>query len=135
MKPSDLYSMAHVFVSAIRVLDHKEGAPPSLSDLCELLGFSDEKGNYLLNRLKDLGIVDTVKSGFSNRIVIADHLAIENLPRDQEESRLEKELKKFKEGKDTMKDKVASIKAQQDQKKQELFADIQKKLKEKIKEK
>ncbi len=135
MKPSDLYSMAHLFVSAVRILDHKEGAPPSLSDLCELLGFSDEKGSYLLNRLKECGIVDTVKSGFSDRIILSDHLAIEKLPRDQEESRLEKELKKFKEGKDTMKDKVASIKAQQAQKKQELFADIQKKLKEKMEKK
>jgi hypothetical protein len=29
-----------------------------------LLDYSDEKGSYLLNRFKDQGIVDTVKSGF-----------------------------------------------------------------------
>ena len=41
-------------------------------------------------------------------------------------------MKKFKQGKDTMKEKVASIKAQQDQKKQDLFAEIEKKLKQKM---
>ena len=132
MKPTDLYTTAHLFVAAVRVLDHKDGAPPSLEAVCRLLDYSDEKGSYLLNRFKELAIVDTVKSGFNDRIVVGDHLAIENLPRDTEESRLEQELKKFKQGKDVMQDKVASIKAQQDQKKQDLFAEIEKKLKQKI---
>lgn len=132
MKPTNLYTTAHLFVAAVRVLDHQDGAPPSLKAVCRLLDYSDEKGSYLLNRFKELAIVDTVKSGFNDRIVVGDHLAIENLPRDTEESRLEQELKKFKQGKDVMQDKVASIKAQQDQKKQDLFAEIEKKLKQKI---
>lgn len=123
--------MAHVFVSAARVLDYKGETPPSLEAICELIGCSDEKGNYLLNRLMERCIVDTVKSGFNDRILVADHLAIEDLPRETEESRLEQELKKFKKGKDTMKEKVAFIKAQQNQKKQDLFAEIEKKLKKK----
>jgi hypothetical protein len=64
--------------------------------------------------------------------VVANHLSIEELPQDTEETRLEQELKKFKQGKDVMKDKVASIKAKQNQKKQVLFAEIEKKLKEKM---
>jgi hypothetical protein len=125
--------MAHVFVSAVRILDHKEDTPPSLEAVCQLIGCSDEKGSYLLNRLMEQGIVDTVKSGFNDRIVVANHLAIEDLPKENEESRLEQELKKFKKGKNVMEGKVASIKAQQDQKKQDLFAEIEKKLKKKIK--
>ena len=132
MKPNDLYDTAHLFVAALRVLDHRDGLPPLLADLCRLLDYSDEKGSYLLNRFKEQGIVDTVKSGFNDRIVVADHLAIEGLPRGTEESRLEQELKKFKKGKNIMKAKVASIKAQQDQKKQDLFAEIEKKLKQKM---
>ena len=135
MKPTDLYTTAHLFVAAVRVLDHQDGAPPSLEAVCGLLDFSEEKGSYLLNRLKELAIVDTVKSGFNDRIVVADHLAIEDLPREAEESRLEQELKKFKQGKDVMEEKVASIKAQQDQKKQDLFAEIEKKLKQKMEKK
>jgi hypothetical protein len=131
MKPTDLYTTAHLFISAVRVLDHQNGAPPSLEAVCSLLDYSDEKGSYLLNRLKDHGIVDTVKSGFNDRLVVGDHLAIEKLPRDLEESRLEQELKKFKQGKDVMQDKVASIKAQHDQKKQDLFAEIERKMKQK----
>jgi hypothetical protein len=130
-----MYTTAHLFVAAIRILDHQDGAPPALESICRLLNFSEEKGSYLLNRLKELGIVDTVKSGFSDRIVVANHPAIEDLPRDAEESRLEQELKKFKKGKNAMEEKVASIKAQQDQKKQDLFAEIEKKLKKKMEKK
>jgi hypothetical protein len=135
MKTNDLYTTAHLFVAAVRVLDYQEGAPPSLAAVCRLLDYSDEKGSYLLNRFKELAIVDTVKSGFEDRLVVGDHLAIENLPRNTEESRLEQELKKFKQGKDVMQDKVASIKAQQAQKKQDLFAEIEKKLKQKMEKK
>jgi hypothetical protein len=135
MKPNDLYSTAHLFVAAVRVLDHREGAPPAIESVCRLLDYSEEKGSYLLNRFKEQGIVDTVKSGFNDRIVVGNHLAIEELPRDTEESRLEQELKKFKKGRDVMKEKVASIKAQHDQKKQDLFAEIEKKLKQKMEKK
>ncbi|MGA6924573.1 MAG: hypothetical protein WBY88_02760 [Desulfosarcina sp.] len=131
MKPNDLYTTAHLFVAAVRVLDHRDGVSPTMEAVCRLLDFSDEKGAYLLNRLKELAIVATIKSGFNDRIVVNNHLAIENLPRDVEESRLEQELKKFKMGKNAMEEKVASIKAQQDQKKQDLFAEIEKKLKQK----
>lgn len=132
MKPTDLYTTAHLFVAAVRVLDHQDGAPPALEAVCRLLDYSDEKGSFLLNRLKEAGIMDTVKSGFNDRLVVGNHLAIEQLPRDIEESRLAQELKKFKQGKDVMQEKVASIKAQQAQKKQDLFAEIEKKLKRKI---
>ena len=132
MTSTNMYATAHLFVAAVRLLDHQDGTPPALESICRLLNFSDEKGSYLLNRLKELGIIDTVKSGFSDRIVVANHLAIEDLPQDAEESRLEQELKKFKKGKNVMEEKVASIKAQADQKKQDLFAEIEKKLKKKM---
>ncbi len=135
MNSNDLYTTAHLFVAAVRVLEHRDGAPPALEAVCRLLDYSDEKGSFLLNRFKDQGIVDTVKSGFNDRIVVGNHLAIEELPRDTEESRLEQELKKFKQGKSVMKEKVASIKAQHDQKKQDLFAEIEKKLKQKMEKK
>ena len=135
MKTNDLYTTAHLFVAAVRVLDHRDGAPPPVESVCELLNYSNEKGSYLLNRLKELGIVETVEGGFNDRIVVANHLAIEDLPRDAEESRLEQELKKFRQGRNVMEEKVKGIKAQQDQKKQDLFADIEKRLKQKMEKK
>jgi hypothetical protein len=133
MTSNDMYTTAHLFVAAVRILDYQDGAPPALKAVCRQLKFSEEKGSFLLNRLMELGVVDTVKSGFNDRIVVANHLAIEDLPRDAEETRLEQELKKFKKGRNAMEEKVASIKAQADQKKQDLFAEIEKKLKKKIK--
>ena len=135
MKSGDLYSTAHLFVSAVRVLDHRDGAPPALAAVCKMLDFSDEKGSYLLSRFKEAGIIDTVKSGFEDRLVVANHLAIEDLPRNTEESRLEQELKKFRQGKNVMEEKIKGIKAQQDQKKQDMFAEIEKKLKQKMEKK
>ncbi|PIE66636.1 MAG: hypothetical protein CSA23_08110 [Deltaproteobacteria bacterium] len=132
MKSTNLYTDAHLFVAAVRVLDHRDGAPPALEAVCRLIDYSDEKGHYLLNQLEAAGIIDIVKSGFNDRLVVGDYLAIEDLPRGDEESRLEQELKKFKSGKDVMEEKIASIKAQQAQKKQDLFADIEKKLKQKM---
>ena len=63
MKTNDLYTTAHLFVAAVRLLDHRDGAPPPVESVCELLNYSNEKGSYLLNRLKELGIVETVESG------------------------------------------------------------------------
>lgn len=132
MKTDDLYTTAHLFTAAIRILEYRDGVPPVLESVCELLNFSDEKGSYLLNRFRELGIVDTVKGGFSGRLVVANHLAIEDLPRNTEETRLEQELKKFRKGRSVMEEKVKGIKAQQEQKKQDLFAEIEKKLKRKM---
>jgi hypothetical protein len=135
MKSTDLYTTAHLFTAAVRILEYRDGAPPTLEAVCRMLDFSDEKGSYLFSRFKELGIIDTVKSGFNDRLVVADHLAIEDLPRDTEESRLEQELKKFRKGKNVMEEKVKGIKAQQEQKKQDLFAEIEKKLKQKMEKK
>ncbi len=59
MNTNDLYTTAHLFVAAVRVLDHRDGAPPAIASVCRLLDYSDEKGNYLLNRFKEQGLSST----------------------------------------------------------------------------
>jgi hypothetical protein len=134
-KADDLYSSSHLFVAAIRVFAHRNSSPPSLDDICKTLSFSIEKGNLLLRRLKDLEIIDVVEGSYGDRIFIRDHLKLEEIPRGEEESKLEEELKKFQAAQKKLSQKVESFKAEQAQKKKSLFSEMEKKLKEELEKK
>ena len=97
MKQTDLYTDAHLVVSAIRVLEHRNTAPPSIDDLCQALSFSLERGNLILNKLNDLGIIDMIKGAYGIKLAVKDHLLIEDIPRDQKESSLAEDIKKFQD--------------------------------------
>lgn len=128
-KPKDLYTNAHLFVAAIRVFEHQHSAPPSLEDICKTLSFSIEKGNLLLRRLKDLQIIKAVEGSYGDRLFINNHLKLEDIPRGGEESRLEEELKKFRDAQKKLSQKVELFRAEQTQKKKSLFSEMEKKLK------
>ena len=89
--------MAHLFVSAIRVWEYQNNTPPTLADISQILTMSLERSNYICRKLKEMGIVDSVEGSFGNRLFIRDHLKIEEIPRQEDESKLEEELKKFQE--------------------------------------
>ena len=135
MKTINAYQNAHLFVAAIRVLEHQKSAPPSMEDVCTLLSFSLEQGHFICKKLEALGVVEVVEGGYGLRLFIKDHLGIENIPKDGQESRLEEALKDFQASKNVFQKKVASIKADQEKKKQNLFADLEKKLKQDLKKK
>jgi hypothetical protein len=135
METIKYYDNAHLFVSAIRVLEHQKSAPPLIEDVCSLLSFSLEKGHFICKKLEEMGIVEVVKGGYGTRLFIKDHLAIENIPKEGQESRLEEALRAFQSSKNVYQKKVESIKADQEKKKQNLFADIEKKLKQDLNKK
>jgi len=134
-KADDLYSSSHTFVAAIRVFAHCNSSPPSLDDICKMLSFSIEKGNLLLRRLKELEIIDVVEGTYGDRIFIHDHLKLEEIPRGEEESKLEEELKKFQATQKKLSQKIESFQAEQAQKKKSLFSEMEKKLKEELEKK
>ena len=135
MKTIKYYQNAHLFVAAIRVLEHQKSAPPLMEDVCSLLTFSLEQAHFICKKLEEMGIVEAVEGGYGLRLFIKDHLAIENIPKDGQESRLEEALRDFQASKDVFQKKVASIKADQEKKKQNLFADLEKKLKQDLEKK
>ena len=96
-KVDDFYSNAHLTVAAIRVCEHRHSTPPSLEEICDTLSFSIEKGSLILRKLKEMDIIDVVKGSFGDRFFIRNHLKLEDIPRGQEENKLEEELKKFHE--------------------------------------
>ena len=134
-RSKNLYTTAHLFVSAIRVWEYQNDTPPALEEVSHMLKMSIERTNYICRKLKEMGIVDSVEGSFGNRLFIRDHLKIEEIPREDDESKLEEELKKFQESQKGLSQKIETIQAKQAQKKKNLFADLEKQLKKNLNKK
>ncbi len=134
-KADDFYANAHLTVAAIRICEHRNSTPPSLEEICDTLSFSIEKVSLILRRLKEMDIIDVVKGSYGDRFFIRDHLKLEDIPRGQEENKLEEELKKFQDTQKALSQKVESFKAEQTKKKKDLFSEMEKKLKAELEKK
>ena len=133
MSKKSFYADAHLVVAAIRVLEHTEKKPPSVADVCQTLAISLEQGNLLCNKLHDTGAIELAEGAFGTRLFVRDHLKLEEIPKDQEESNIGEEIEKFKSSKKDMEEKIESIKAEQAEKQKKLFSDIEEKLKKSMK--
>ena len=131
-KTTDLHTQAHLITAAIRILEHQYTTPPSVEQVCETLAFSIEQGHRLCNRLKEMDIID-ITSGAFTRLFIVDNLKIEELPRGETGSSMEAELRKFQDTQKGLEKKVETIKAEQEKKKKDLFADLEKQFKKQSK--
>jgi hypothetical protein len=129
MTEHNLYNDAHLMVAAIRVLEHQKKAPPSLEAVCRLLAFSAEHGHLVCRRLKTFEIVKLVEGAYGTRLYIVDHQKIEQIPRDEGPDKLTEALEAFQASRTDFSKKIESFKAQQAAKKKDLFADLEKKLK------
>ena len=129
MESKTLYGEGHLFVAAIRILEHLDQAPPAPDQISEMLGFSPEQVGLISRRLQQQGIIELVESAYGDRWTVADHMQLETLPREVESSQLDDELKKFQAQRNKITKKVESFKEQQAQKQKDLFAELQKKLK------
>lgn len=124
----DQYYNAHLFVAAIRILTHQTYEPPSLEAVCQSLSISLEQGGNICRRLEDMMIIETVSGAYGARLFVRDHLKIEELPREKD-SRLDEELRRFRQVKRKLSEEVHSIAARQDERKKSLFAELDKQLK------
>lgn len=129
MQQSDFYSEAHLFVAAIRIFEHQKSIPPAIEDVCRILSFSSEKGHLLCRKLQAMEIVTVVDSAFGMKLYVKDHKKIEAIPAGESGSRMEDEIKKFKESKKDIGHRIESIQAGQLEKKKSLFAELEKNLK------
>ncbi len=134
MNSNDLYSNAHLIVAAIRILEYRHKKPPLIEDVCKSIPFSIEQGHLLCRKLKDLGIVEMVDGAYGVRLSINDHLQIEKIDRDIKETHIKEDLEKFKESQKKFSKKIESIKAEQEKKQKDLFAELEQKLKRDLKE-
>ena len=128
------YHEGHLFVAAIRLLEHQKGTPPALKDISDLLGISAEQAGLISRRLEEDGIVKIVESAFGDRWGIEDHLKLEDLPKTATVDQMDEALQQFKAEKSKMTQKIESIKEQQAQKQKDLFSELEKKLKKNLSE-
>jgi len=129
MKGKDFYSTAHLVVAAIRILEHQNSASPSIDKICRTLSFSLEQGNFVCRKLSEINIIDVVEGAFGTKLFIKNHLLLEKIPQGVTEDNLGKELKKFQKDKKDYIQKIELFKAEQDKKKKNLFAELEKKFK------
>jgi hypothetical protein len=125
----DLYTEAHLFVAAVRILSHTKNTPPALDHVCQLLAISLERGGVILRRLKKEDIVEVVQQSHKDRLFINAHLNIEIFKHAESKSDLDKALDEFKSEKQNFSKKIESIKADQAKKKEDLFAKLNSQLK------
>ena len=134
-KSQNLYWNAHLFVSAIRVFEHQNNTPATLEDISRILKISIERSHYLGRKLKEMGVIDEIEGSYGVRLFIKDHLKIEDIPREDDGGKFEAELKKFKESQKELSHKIETIQAKQAEKKKNLFAEMEKKLKQEFNKK
>lgn len=135
MAETNLYSNAHIFVAAVRILQYLNNAAPSIEEVCKFISFSAEQGNLLCRRLTEMGIINVVEGSYGTRLFIKDHLKLEDIQTDESEDKLEQELMKFQADQKEKTKKLESFHAEQEAKKKDRFSDLEKKLQEEIKKK
>lgn len=129
----DQYSEAHLFVAAVRVLQHLKPAAPSVEDIGELLNISTEAVLAACRRLEKRAIVTISEDPFSIKISIDNYQAIEKLPRQEEaQDSLSKDLETFMAKKKDMDKKVEAIQADLQKKKQALQSDFEARLRKEM---
>ena len=134
-KKIDFYGEAHLLVAAIRIFEHLHSRPPNVDDLCRTLKLSIEGGNFICHKLEELGIIKAVEGSYGARWYVGDHLKIEEIPRGETGRKFEDELKKFQDNQKAFSQKIENFQAEQKQKKKDLFADMEKKLREELEKK
>ena len=130
-----LYDSAHLFVAAVRLLTHIDQAPPDIDQVCEMLQLSKERGGFVCRRLEEIGAVEAVQGAYGLRLFVRDHLKIEDIPKEDAPDRLQDELSKFQAAQKDVTNRIASMQADQKKKKQNLFEEMEKKLRAEIEKK
>lgn len=133
MPQKSLYEYAHLIVSAIRILEYQNTSPPALQDIAEMLNISIEEANRLCRKFKEFEIIEMLDKAGAARLFVKDHLKIEDLPKESEKSRLEAELEKFKQARESQRVDLDSVKSGQAEKKKKLHEELEKKLKDGLK--
>jgi hypothetical protein len=129
MNNSDLYSDAHLCVAAVRILTYQKNIAPSIAAVCKMLSISNERGHQLFRKLEKNDIVTIVDSGFSAKVFVKNHLAIEDIDRNTVGSKFDEALKSFQTEKEDHAKIIEALHSKHKQQKQKLFADLEKKLK------
>jgi DNA-binding Lrp family transcriptional regulator len=129
MNDQGMYGQAHLFVAAIRILEHGKGISPSLKEISDTLNLSREETARISRRLDDAGIIGTAISGTEERFYIKDHLLIENIPKEVKTSAMMEEILRVKAEKEAKLSQIEGM-MKKGPAKQDLFLELDKALKD-----
>jgi DNA-binding Lrp family transcriptional regulator len=129
MRNQGLYTDAHLFIAAIRILEHRQGRSPSLKEIAEVLNLSSEETARISRRLDDAGIIGNAVSGIQERFYIIDHLLIETIPKEVKAPAMMEEVMRMKAEKEAKLNQLEVI-VKKGPVKQELFSELDKALKD-----
>jgi len=129
MADSGLYSQAHLFTSALRIIEHMQKRPASLKEIADMLDFSAEETARISRRLEESGVIKTMLSGNQERFFIKDHLAIENIPKDVKTPAMMEEVMRVKAEKEAKLNQLEGL-LKKGPAKTDLFAELDKAFKD-----
>ena len=96
METAPNYQQSHLLVAAVRVLEHASEKPPTMEEIGGLLQISHEVVGVVARALERHGIVKIHKTPFDTRVEVADHTALEDLPREETGAAMKEELEEFR---------------------------------------
>jgi len=99
----------HLFVAAVRLLQHVHNRPPTVEEIGEMLFLSPEIAHHRARGLEEKGIVRIVANPFETLVEIADYLALEDLPREEAGPGFGEDLTEFEEKKRKEQEKLKSL--------------------------
>jgi hypothetical protein len=129
MDSKSLYYTAHVFIAGIRVFEHLHRRPPTLKDLSDTLGMSEEELSLLSRKLVDEDIATMIVSGAECRYGIGNFAKIESLPREGETPRMAEEISQFQNRQQSRLKEIEKSLNEGGEKKK-VFSDLEKALKD-----
>lgn len=128
-----LYQKGHLLLAGIRIFEFNNEYAPDIEDLRHMFAsFSREDLEFVVRRMESMGILTVASSAGSRRIFIGDHLKLEELKEAGSGPSMEDEVAKFKEQQSKIGEKVTQMQAEQKNRKKDLYADMEQKLKEEI---
>ena len=103
------YDQSHLVVAAVRILAHKDEKPPTMEEIGELLGISHEVIGAVARALDSRGIVKIHMTPFDTRVEVADHTALEELPREDTGAAMKEEVDAFLERTKEKQEKIEKL--------------------------
>lgn len=126
-----LYEEAQILLAGVRLFQHREKRMPSLKELAEFINFSVESVHHLCGRLEGIGALERIRGAFEDRICLKDPLQAEALREIGGSPDIGEDVKKWKEQR---KSRLLEVEKrfsgdEERKEKEDLFAQIEQKLK------
>lgn len=129
----NLYQKGHILLAGIRIFEFNNEYAPDIEDLWRMFeSISREDLEFVVRRLESIGVLTVASSAGARRIFIRDHLKLEELKEMDRELSIESEVARFKEQQSKIGEKVTQMQVEQKNRKKDLYAGMEQKLKEEI---